>query len=198
MSKKIFVSLPVTDVKASRAFYESLGFRNNPRFPDDTAAWMVWSEDISFMLLSREKWQTMTTRPIPPSTSSEVMLALSLESRDADEWPVVQWPPLPPRTAARPTSIQSKIMGSCTPAILPTPMAMLWARCGWICPQCPRTTRRVERVTNSGLIKSVRVGPPLAFMRGTAVTRRAPVMKYCDAMTWSVGIAARRIARPYL
>ena len=83
MSKKIFVSLPVTDVKASRAFYESLGFSNNPRFPDDTAAWMVWSEDINFMLLSREKWQTMTTRPIPPSTSSEVMLALSLESRDA-------------------------------------------------------------------------------------------------------------------
>lgn len=83
MSKKIFVSLPVTDVKASRAFYESLGFRNNPRFPDETAAWMVWSEDINFMLLSREKWQTMTTRPIPPSTSSEVMLALSLGSRDA-------------------------------------------------------------------------------------------------------------------
>ncbi|MGN6537344.1 MAG: VOC family protein [Mesorhizobium sp.] len=83
MSKKIFVSLPVTDVKTSRAFYESLGFKSNPRFPDETAAWMVWSEDINFMLLSREKWQTMTTRPIPPSTSSEVMLALSLDSRDA-------------------------------------------------------------------------------------------------------------------
>lgn len=83
MSKKIFVSLPVTDVKASRAFYESLGFRNNPEFPDETGAWMVWSDDINFMLHSREKWQLMTTRPIPPSTSSEVMLALSLESRDA-------------------------------------------------------------------------------------------------------------------
>jgi predicted lactoylglutathione lyase len=83
MSKKIFVSLPVTDVKASMAFYESLGFKSNPKFPDETAAWMVWSEDINFMLLSREKWRTMTTRPIPPSTSSEVMLALSLDSRDA-------------------------------------------------------------------------------------------------------------------
>jgi len=83
MSKKIFVSLPVTDVKASVAFYESLGFEKSPRFPDDTAAWMVWSEDINFMLLSRAKWRTMTTRPIPPSTSSEVMLALSLDSRDA-------------------------------------------------------------------------------------------------------------------
>ena len=35
------------------------------------------------MLLSHAKWQSMTTRPIPPSTSSEVMLALSLDSRDA-------------------------------------------------------------------------------------------------------------------
>lgn len=83
MSKKIFVSLPVTDVKASKAFYESLGFKNNPRFTNEAAAGMVWSDHINFMLLSREKWQTMTTRPIPPSTSSEVMLALSLDSREA-------------------------------------------------------------------------------------------------------------------
>lgn len=83
MSKKIFVSLPVTDVKASMAFYESLGLKNNPRFTSEAAAGMVWSENINFMLLSREKWRTMTTRPIPPSTSSEVMLALSLDSREA-------------------------------------------------------------------------------------------------------------------
>lgn len=83
MSKKILVSLPVTDVKASVAFYESLGFTKNPDFPDEAAAWMVWSDHINFMLLSHAKWQSMTTRPIPPSTSSEVMLALSMDSRDA-------------------------------------------------------------------------------------------------------------------
>ena len=83
MSKKIFVSLPVSDVKASMAFYEALGFTNNPGFTSEAAAGMVWSDHINFMLLSREKWQTMTTRPIPPSTSSEVMLALSLDSREA-------------------------------------------------------------------------------------------------------------------
>lgn len=83
MSKKIFVSLPVSDVKASMAFYEALGFKNNPGFTSEAAAGMVWSDHINFMLLSREKWQAMTTRPIPPSTSSEVMLALSLDSREA-------------------------------------------------------------------------------------------------------------------
>ena len=71
MSKKIFVSLPVADLKVSVAFYESLGFKNNPKFTSEAAAAMVWSDEINFMLLSREKWQTMTTRPIPPSTWSD-------------------------------------------------------------------------------------------------------------------------------
>jgi predicted lactoylglutathione lyase len=83
MSKMIFVSLPVTDLKASVAFYQAIGFRNNPQFSDETAACMVWSETISFMLLTHAKWRTFTSRPIPPKTSSEVMLALSCESRDA-------------------------------------------------------------------------------------------------------------------
>lgn len=82
MNKTIFVSLPVTDLKASMAFYEAIGFKNNPQFTDETAAWMVWSETINFMLLTHAKWRTFTSRPIPPGTSSEVMLALSCESRN--------------------------------------------------------------------------------------------------------------------
>lgn len=82
MSKMIFVSLPVTDLRASRAFYEAVGFTNNPQFSDGSSACMVWSEAISFMLLTHAKWQTFTSRPIPPNTSSEVMLALSCSSRD--------------------------------------------------------------------------------------------------------------------
>ena len=44
MTKMIFVSLPVTDLKASIAFYQALGFGQNPQFSDATAACMVWSE----------------------------------------------------------------------------------------------------------------------------------------------------------
>jgi predicted lactoylglutathione lyase len=83
MSKMIFVNLPVTDLGASMAFYKSIGFENNPHFSDDTAACMVWSETINVMLLSHAKWRTFTNRPIPPATSSEVMLALSHDSREA-------------------------------------------------------------------------------------------------------------------
>jgi predicted lactoylglutathione lyase len=83
MTKMIFVNLPVGDLKASMAFYESIGFENNPHFTDNTAACMVWSEAINVMLLTHAKWRTFTNRPIPPVTSSEVMLALSCDSREA-------------------------------------------------------------------------------------------------------------------
>lgn len=83
MNRMIFVNLPVTDLKASTAFYKSIGFKNNPQFTDDTGACMVWSEAINVMLLTHAKWRTFTNRPIPPATSSEVLLALSCESREA-------------------------------------------------------------------------------------------------------------------
>ncbi len=83
MPKMIFVNLPVADLKKSMAFYASLGFTNNPAFSDETAACMVWSEAIYAMLLTHAKWRTFTTRAIPPSTSSEVMLAVSCENRAA-------------------------------------------------------------------------------------------------------------------
>lgn len=83
MTRTIFVSLPVRNLKTSKVFYEAIGFKSNPRFSDGTAACMVWSETISFMLLTHDKWSTFTSRPIPPSTSSEVMLALSCNSRKA-------------------------------------------------------------------------------------------------------------------
>ena len=83
MPRMIFVNLPVADLKASMAFYTALGFSNNPQFTDDTAACMVWSEAINVMLLTHDKWRTFTSRPIPPSTASEVLLAISLDDRAA-------------------------------------------------------------------------------------------------------------------
>ena len=82
MPRMIFVNLPVADLNASVDFYKSLGFEQNPQFSDETAACMVWSEAIYVMLLTHAKWRTFTDRPIPPSTSSEVSLALSCDSRD--------------------------------------------------------------------------------------------------------------------
>ena len=82
MPRTITVSLPVADLKASKAFYAALGFANNSQFSDDTAAFMAWSESINVVLLTHAKWRTFTTRPIAPKTSSEVALNISCDSRD--------------------------------------------------------------------------------------------------------------------
>lgn len=81
MTKMIFVNLPVADLPKSIAFYEALGFTQNLMFSDETAACVVWSEAINVMLLTHAKWNSFTTRPIPPAGSSQVMLALSLDTK---------------------------------------------------------------------------------------------------------------------
>lgn len=81
MTRMIFVNLPVADLPRARRFYEAVGFTNEPRFSDDTAACMKRSETIYVMLLTHAKWREFTPRPIPDAGSSEVMNALSCEDR---------------------------------------------------------------------------------------------------------------------
>ena len=80
MAKQIFVNLPIDNLKASMAFYDALGFKNNPQFTNDAAACMVYSDTIYVMLHTHPSWRRFTQRPIPTSSSSEVMLALSVDS----------------------------------------------------------------------------------------------------------------------
>jgi predicted lactoylglutathione lyase len=80
----IFVNLPVADLSKSRRFLESIGATNEPKFTDETAAMMRFSEAINVMLLTREKFASFTPRPIADaSASSEVLIALSADSREA-------------------------------------------------------------------------------------------------------------------
>ena len=83
MTKKLFISLPVTNLKASTDFYKALGFGQNPQFSDDTGACMVWSEAIHVMLITHAKWRTFTQRPFPAAGSAGLMLSLALDSREA-------------------------------------------------------------------------------------------------------------------
>ena len=84
MSKMIFINLPVTDLKKSMAFYEAVGAPNNPRFTDETAACMVFSESINVMLLTHDKWRTFTSKDIPNAhESAQVLLCLSADTKDS-------------------------------------------------------------------------------------------------------------------
>lgn len=82
MSKQIFVNLPVTDLDRSMAFYEAVGFTNNPQFTNEQAAAMAWSEEIVVMLLTHDFWKTFTDRTIPDAhRSAQVLLCLGHDSR---------------------------------------------------------------------------------------------------------------------
>jgi uncharacterized protein len=81
MSRMIFVNLPVQDLQRSKAFYEAIGFRNEPKFSNDDAAMMVLSETISVMLLTHPFYATFTSKPIADAhNSSQVMLCISCDS----------------------------------------------------------------------------------------------------------------------
>jgi hypothetical protein len=83
MSTKIFVNLPVHDLKKSIEFFTKLDFSFNPQFTDETATCMIVEENIFVMLLTRDKFKTFTPKAICDAmTCTEVLVCLSCESRD--------------------------------------------------------------------------------------------------------------------
>ena len=81
MSRMIFVNLPVTDLERSKAFYAAVGAVNEPKFSNEAAAMMRFSEEVNVMLLTHDFWRTFTAKEIPDAhTVAQVLLALSAES----------------------------------------------------------------------------------------------------------------------
>lgn len=79
---KIFVNLPAHDLNRSRTFYTALGGRINPLFSDENAICVVWSDDISFMLLRREYFATFTNKQVvDPAAAVQTLVALGFETR---------------------------------------------------------------------------------------------------------------------
>ena len=84
MSTKIFVNLPVKDLKKSMEFFTRLGFSFNPQFTDENAACLVFSESIYAMLLTEKFFKTFVTKEVADTNkTTEVINALFLDSRKA-------------------------------------------------------------------------------------------------------------------
>jgi predicted lactoylglutathione lyase len=82
LPKMIFINLPVTDIAAATRFYEAIGCKKNEQFSDDKASSMVWSDAITFQLLTQEYFATFARKPIANSRETVGMhLALSCDSR---------------------------------------------------------------------------------------------------------------------
>ena len=84
MATKIFVNLPVKDLKKSIDFFTKLGYTFNPQFTDESATCMIISESIFAMLLIESRFKDFTKKEIADATkTTEVLLALDCESREA-------------------------------------------------------------------------------------------------------------------
>jgi uncharacterized protein len=79
-ARKVFVNLPVSDLRRSVAFFTALGFSFDSEFTDERAAAMVVNDDAFVMLLVADFFTTFTGEPVP--TTSEVVIALSAGSAD--------------------------------------------------------------------------------------------------------------------
>lgn len=79
----VFVNLPTSDLERSKAFYLAIGCTLNPQFTDENAACIVWDDNVYFMVLRREFFETFTEKPIAdPNASLQVSVAFSRDSRE--------------------------------------------------------------------------------------------------------------------
>ena len=84
MSRLLFLNLPVTNLAASREFFDRLGFTFDEKFCDEGAACMVVSEQGYVMLLERSRFAEFVTRPVAdPTEATALTVAVSAESREA-------------------------------------------------------------------------------------------------------------------
>jgi uncharacterized protein len=82
-ARTLFVTLPVTDVERSKAFFARLGFGFDPRFTDETAACMRIGDQASVMLLGREKFTQLSHRPVAdPATHALALYSFGVATRD--------------------------------------------------------------------------------------------------------------------
>jgi predicted lactoylglutathione lyase len=81
-TRKLFVNLPVRDLKRSVEFFTQLGFTFNPRFTDANATCMIVSDEAFVMLLEEERFRDFTRKQIADTgTHSEGLFAFDCESR---------------------------------------------------------------------------------------------------------------------
>ncbi|BDU76910.1 VOC family protein [Mesoterricola sediminis] len=83
MVHQVYLTLPVADLAKSVAFFKALGFPQDPRFSDETAACIVISEAVCVMLGTHEKFKTFTPKAICDTHQAvEVLISLSCGSRE--------------------------------------------------------------------------------------------------------------------
>lgn len=79
---QIYVNLPVKDVQKTKEFWTNLGFATNEEMSNDKSVCVVMNENIYVMFLTEESFQTFSERPLPNGDTTQVLMAISLDTRE--------------------------------------------------------------------------------------------------------------------
>ena len=84
MNKQIIFNLAVKDLDKSKAFFSALGFSFDPRFGNESAAFMnIVDGGIHAMLTTEAFFQSLIDKPlVRAKEANEVIICLSCESRE--------------------------------------------------------------------------------------------------------------------
>lgn len=80
----IWVNLPIKNIQQTRDFWTKLGFSFNEQFSDEKALCLILKEDsIYAMLITHEFFSTFTNRPIANGSTTQVLNAIQVESKES-------------------------------------------------------------------------------------------------------------------
>lgn len=79
---QIFVNLPVKDIRETKDFWTNLGFSVNEQISDERAVCIMMNDTISIMFLTEEFFETFSERPVPKGDTTQVLVAIGLDSRE--------------------------------------------------------------------------------------------------------------------
>lgn len=79
---QIYVNLPVKDIQKTKEFWTKLGFSINEQITDERAVCVIMNDNTYVMFLTEEHFQTFSERPVPKGDTTQVLVAIGLDSRE--------------------------------------------------------------------------------------------------------------------
>jgi len=84
MNKQITLNLPVKNLDRSKAFFSALGFTLDPRFSNESAAFVrIAGDTIQALLTTEAFFQSLIDKPVAQAKqANEIVICLSCETRE--------------------------------------------------------------------------------------------------------------------
>ena len=79
---QIYVNLPVKDIQKTKEFWTKIGFSVNDQISDERAVCIVLNDSSFVMFITEEYFQTFSERPVPKGDTTQVLIAIGLNSRE--------------------------------------------------------------------------------------------------------------------